>query len=115
MIKGANTVEPIHDLEQIREMKDDLLHKLYRDYFLFVGINSGLRICDILPLRVLDVASATHLRFKEQKTGKIRKVRRLPCSRRLPNTQGTRCVALFVALTPRQQPDQSGDGLEDHQ
>ena len=75
-VKGANTVEPIRDPDQIREMKEHLLHKSYRDYFLFAfGINSGLRIGDILPLRVMDVASATHLRIKEQKTGKIRKVR----------------------------------------
>lgn len=75
-VNGANTVEPIRDPDQIREMKEYLLHKSYRDYFLFAfGINSGLRIGDILPLRVMDVASATHLRIKEQKTGKIRKVR----------------------------------------
>jgi integrase len=75
-IKGANTVEPIRDPDQIRKMKEYLLHKSYRDYFLFAfGINSGLRIGDILPLRVMDVISTNHLRIKEQKTGKIRKVR----------------------------------------
>jgi hypothetical protein len=40
--QGANTVEPIRDPEQIRQMKEIMLHRSYRDYFLFVfGINSG--------------------------------------------------------------------------
>lgn len=73
---GANTVEPIRSPEQIRDMKEYLLHRSYRDYFLFVfGINSGLRIGDILPLRVMDVAGATYVMIKEQKTEKKRKVR----------------------------------------
>jgi integrase len=73
--QGANTVEPIRDPEQIRQMKEILLHGSYRDYFLFVfGINSGLRISDILPLRVMDVKYTNQLRIREQKTGKVRKV-----------------------------------------
>jgi integrase len=72
--QGANTVEPIRDPEQIRQMKEILLHRSYRDYFLFVfGINSGLRISDILPLRVMDVKYTNQLRIREQKTGKSRK------------------------------------------
>lgn len=47
-------------------MKEYLLHRSYRDYFLFTfGINSGLRISDILPLRVMDVKYTEHLRVKE--------------------------------------------------
>ena len=77
--RGANTVEPIRDLEKIREMKEVLLHRSYRDYFLFIfGINSGLRIGDILPLRVMDVNYTDHLRIKEQKTGNTRKVKITP-------------------------------------
>ena len=117
-LKGANTVEPIRDPDQIREMKEHLLHKSYRDYFLFAfGINSGLRIGDILPLRVMDVASATHLRIKEQKTGKIRKVRMTVALQQeiAKYTKGLSCVGLFVSVTPGQQADQPGDGLEDHQ
>jgi len=34
-----------------------------------MGVNSGLRISDILPLRVWDVKSATHLKVREKKTG----------------------------------------------
>jgi len=73
--QGANTVEPIRDPEKIREMKEILLHQSYRNYFLFTfGINSGLRISDILPLRVMDVRHTEHLRIHEKKTRKTRKI-----------------------------------------
>ncbi|MEF3312654.1 site-specific integrase [Paenibacillus sp. GYB004] len=72
--RGANAVEPIRDLEQIQQIKEYLLHRSYRDYFLFVfGINSGLRISDILPLRVMDVKYTKHLKVREKKTGNARK------------------------------------------
>lgn len=72
--KGANAVEPIRDIEKIQEIKERLLRRSYRDYFLFIfGINSGLRISDILPLRVLDVKYTTHLKIQEKKTKNIRK------------------------------------------
>jgi integrase len=71
---GANAVEPIRDMEKIMEIKNYLLRRSYRDYFLFVfGINSGLRISDILPLRVMDVKYTKYLIIKEKKTGNIRK------------------------------------------
>ncbi|OAH59872.1 integrase [Domibacillus aminovorans] len=57
-------------------MKEYLLHRSYRDYFLFTfGINSRLRISDIVSPRVMDVRNTEHLRIKERKTGKIRKIR----------------------------------------
>jgi integrase len=74
--QGQNSVEPIRDPEKIRMMKEYLLHKSYRDYFLFTfGINSGLRISDILPLRVMDVRYTEHLRIREKKTGNTRKIK----------------------------------------
>lgn len=74
--QGANTVEPIREKEKIEEIKSILLHQSYRNYFLFFfGINSGLRISDILPLRVIDVKNIHHFRIREKKTKKIRKVR----------------------------------------
>lgn len=64
------TVQPIRDKEIIAKFKNELLKKSYRDYMLFtVGINTGLRISDILPLKVKDV-TGTHIIIKEQKTGK---------------------------------------------
>lgn len=72
---GANAVEPIRDLEKIQEIKNYLLARSYRDYFLFVfGINSGLRISDILPLKVLDVRYTKHLKVREKKTKNVRKI-----------------------------------------
>lgn len=72
--KGANAVEPIRELKKIKELKTYLRKRLYRDYFLFTfGINTGLRISDILPLRVTDVKYTKHLIVREKKTSKFRK------------------------------------------
>lgn len=52
-------------------MKQTLLKQSYRDYFLFVlGINSGMRISDMLPLRVCDMRDTPYIITTEQKTGK---------------------------------------------
>lgn len=46
-------VQPIRSLEKIQEVKQYLMKKSDRDYFLFIfGMNSALRISDVLPLRV---------------------------------------------------------------
>ncbi len=75
MTKEKN-VQPIRSKEDIQKMKDSLLRYCsYRDYFLFTfGINVGLRINDLLPLRVVQVQNKTHIRIKEQKTGKFRTI-----------------------------------------
>ncbi|MCK8825261.1 site-specific integrase [Fuchsiella alkaliacetigena] len=66
-------VEPIRDKDKIEEMKTELLKQSYRNYMLFViGINTGLRIGDILELKVEDVRNETHIEIKEQKTGKTK-------------------------------------------
>ncbi|MBD0379578.1 site-specific integrase [Paenibacillus sedimenti] len=66
-----NIVQPIRDKNKIEEIKDRLRHQSLRDEFLFtLGINSGLRISDLLPLRVCDVRAKTHIMIKEKKTGK---------------------------------------------
>lgn len=63
-------VQPIRDKDLIAKFKNELLHKSYRDYMLFViGINTGLRISDILPLRKRDV-SGSHIVITEKKTSK---------------------------------------------
>lgn len=67
-------VQPIRDREKIEEIKIVLREKSYRNYFLFVfGINSGLRISDILPLKVSDVKDKDHLILTEKKTGKFKR------------------------------------------
>lgn len=63
-------VQPIRDKEKIEEIKQVLRHESYRNYFLFVmGINTGLRISDLLPLQVKDVRNKTHIVIREKKTG----------------------------------------------
>ena len=67
-------VQPIRDREKIENMKMELLKTGYRNYLLFVvGINTGLRISDILRLTVLDVKNKSHIITNEQKTGKTKR------------------------------------------
>ena len=69
-----NTVQPIRDKEMIERFKQELLKRGYRDYIMFViGINAGLRISDILPLKVKDVRNQTHIKIIEKKTGKSKR------------------------------------------
>ncbi len=64
-------VQPIREQNKIEEMKNELLKSGYKNYLLFVvGINTGLRISDILALQVYDVRNRTHITIKEKKTGK---------------------------------------------
>ena len=70
------TVQPIRSKDKIEEIKQLLKQQSLRDYFLFVmGINCGLRISDMLQLRVQDVAGKEHLRLREGKTDKFKKFR----------------------------------------
>ncbi|MGI6451675.1 MAG: site-specific integrase [Desulfitobacteriia bacterium] len=49
-------VSPIKDVELINKIKQLLKQESPRDYLLFVfGINTGIRICDLLKLKVNDV------------------------------------------------------------
>lgn len=64
-------VQPIRDVQKIEAMKNYLLKRSKRDWFLFVfGINTGLRIGDILTLKVKDVRGRTHISLVESKTRK---------------------------------------------
>lgn len=72
--KGTSTkVEPIRRLEDIKAIKD-LLQNQPRNLLLFtMGINNGLRIGDLLKIKVKDVQflkSGDIHHVKEQKTGK---------------------------------------------
>ena len=66
-------VEPIIDLKNIKSIKK-LLSDNPRDRLLFImGINSGLRVQDILSLKIGDVKSCKvgdRIAVKEKKTGK---------------------------------------------
>ena len=74
-----SATQPIRDLEQLEELKNYYLHVQpnLRNYTLIhTGINTALRISDILSLRWMDVyhfsthTVRTHITITEQKTGK---------------------------------------------
>ena len=68
-----NFVQPIRDLEKISEVREFLASKNKRDELLFCfGIYTGLRISDILTIRVKDVYGKDHLYIVEQKTKKAK-------------------------------------------
>lgn len=67
-------VEPIRDKKKIELVKVILKKSGFRNYLLFLlGINSGLRISDILKLKVRDVQNVEYIEIKEQKTQKYKK------------------------------------------
>ena len=70
-------VQPIRDLKKIETMKKLLKQQNLRDYCLFVvGINSGLRISDLLQLTISDVINQgkikERIRLREKKTNKFK-------------------------------------------
>jgi site-specific recombinase XerD len=71
-----NTVEPIRDLTKIEAMKKVLRGQNIRDWLLFtLGINSALRVSDLLRLIQSDVYddrghALDAVRIRERKTGK---------------------------------------------
>ncbi len=70
-------VQPIRDRKQIDAMKKILYATNKRDYCLFVvGINSGLRISDLLALSIGDVVNGKKIKdrieIREQKTNKTK-------------------------------------------
>ena len=76
-----NTVQPIRDKEIIEKFKNELLKKGSRDYMLFViGINTGLRISDILGLNVESVKGKQYVEVIEKKT---KKFKRFPLNKKL--------------------------------
>lgn len=69
-----STVEPIRKLSHIKKI-EEVLSDNKRDLLLFtVGINSGLRISDILSLNVADVKNKSHICIEEKKTGKQKRI-----------------------------------------
>lgn len=78
MTKQKNTydVQPLRTKEEIEEMKWSLRRNCSeRDYFLFVfGINTGLRVSDILPLKVGNIRGKSHVLIVQKKNGKPRRI-----------------------------------------
>ena len=69
-----NVVEPIKSKKDIKRLESYLQKKNERNFLLFVlGINSGLRISDILSMNVGDVKNCSFIKIVEKKTHKYKK------------------------------------------
>jgi integrase len=69
-------VQPIRSIDKLKDMKWALKrHCSERDYILFLlGINTGLRVSDLLALRVKDIKGKKKVIIKEGKTNKLRTI-----------------------------------------
>lgn len=66
-----NTVQPIRDLDIIHAIQNDLKKNNYRNYLMFeIGIYIGIRISDILNIKIKDIKNKNFLKLREIKTGK---------------------------------------------
>ena len=66
-----NAVQPIRDIDTIHAIQSDLKQNNYRNYLLFeIGIYIGIRISDILNIKVKDIKNKDNLKLREIKTGK---------------------------------------------
>jgi len=71
----GEAAEPIKDLKQLEKMKEELKLIPHGEIFYLIfefGLNSGLRISDILRLKVNQVLD-DYVSIREQKTGKLKK------------------------------------------
>lgn len=69
-----NLVEPIKNKAQVKAVEEYLARYSIRNRLLFVfGINTGLRVSDILGLNISDVKNKTYVEIREKKTGKYKR------------------------------------------
>jgi integrase len=98
----VNSVEPLRDKKQIEAIRKILVAQNLRDAAWFtLGINSGLRIGDLLALRVGDVRDTPtkwrdRIRVTEQKTGKLKD---FPLS-----ASAKKALAAYLATRPEAKP-----------
>ena len=65
--------EPIKNRKDIEKIEQYLKLHNKRDYVIWVlGMNSGLRVSDIVGLNVSDVVNKTHITIVEKKTQKLK-------------------------------------------
>lgn len=74
--KTTYDVQPIRDKEVLKDFKWSLkTHCGERDYILFlIGINTGLRVSDIVKLKVSELKKKKVLKVVEKKTSKVREI-----------------------------------------
>ncbi len=78
-----NLVEPLRNIHDIERIESYLAKKNLRNRLIFVlGINTGLRISDILKLNISDIKDKNYVEIKEKKTGKYKK---FPLNNKLKN------------------------------
>ena len=66
-----HVAEPIKNKKDIQAVEQKKKKNNYRDYVIWVlGLNSGLRVSDIVGLNVSDVVDKTHITIIEKKTQK---------------------------------------------
>ena len=66
-----NIVDPIRDEAMLRRVKEEARKMGIQQYLLvLIGVNTGLRVSDILPLRVSDFRIRGYVVRREKKTGK---------------------------------------------
>ncbi|MFZ7119504.1 MAG: tyrosine-type recombinase/integrase, partial [Eubacteriaceae bacterium] len=66
-----NYVQPIRDQNIVRDIGAYLKKQSERNYIMYLcGIYTGLRISDILNLRITDVKNKNYINIREKKTGK---------------------------------------------
>lgn len=71
---AKRVMQPIRDLDVLEEFKRQLKMWDWRNWMMFVfGINTGLRISDILPLKVRDIEK-DYVNLREKKTRKTRRI-----------------------------------------
>lgn len=76
-----NLVEPIKNKTDIERIENYLKLHNKRNRLIFVfGINTGLRVSDILGLNVEDVEGKSYIEIREKKTGKYK---RFPLNKKL--------------------------------
>lgn len=74
-MEKEKNVQPLRTAQEIEEMRWALSrYTTARDLFMFnFGINTGLRVSDIVPLKVGDVRNKTHVVITEKKTSKTKR------------------------------------------
>ncbi|MGE7795006.1 tyrosine-type recombinase/integrase [Lysinibacillus fusiformis] len=81
-----NFVQPIRDIDKVKEVQKFLAERNKRDELLFCfGIYTGLRISDILPVKKSDVHNKNVFYIVETKTKNARRMsRKVTSKRRIP-------------------------------
>lgn len=80
MQEDIQTVQPIRDKGKLELIKKILKANNLRDWLLFIlEINSGLRISDLLALKVEDVKGKERIIIRERKTEAYESLIRFSC------------------------------------